>query len=257
MAVEHVRRGIERFGCEYAPCPRPSLLGLARRPFVKPLLGIQVQKMEACMNPCMLHAAQQLPQFGSHLVSVMRSRHEVFAGHGGLHPSRVRCGSCSDLPFLDHASGTTCGRLPLFQGGSDWMGWSMRILHPPLHRRMAPHGISGFGSGGVGATPDLFALILGFGPIYSAYELANSRIRERVWSDKDAHCYVSCKMAWWWGGVTAFTIGLFKELKDELRQRDGGGGHGFDPGDLLADKRGISCGASWTQSCAECCGIKD
>jgi hypothetical protein len=38
-AASRVLRGISRFRYDLAPCPRPSLLGLARRPFGEPLLG--------------------------------------------------------------------------------------------------------------------------------------------------------------------------------------------------------------------------
>jgi hypothetical protein len=39
MAASRVLRGISRFRCELAPCPRPSWLSLASRLVVKPLLG--------------------------------------------------------------------------------------------------------------------------------------------------------------------------------------------------------------------------
>jgi hypothetical protein len=96
-----------------------------------------------------------------------------------------------------------------------------------------------------------------------------NRIKNEVWEkygkNRDnavdpsahlAHCIAHCRITRECpgGGLTSFFGGLGKELQDQLKKWNGGGGDGFDWGDMGANRTGRQCGKNdKNRSCEDQC----
>jgi RHS repeat-associated protein len=96
------------------------------------------------------------------------------------------------------------------------------------------------------------------------------RIRDEVWgmhgigkpkwdptdgSAREAHCIAHCRITRECPGeeVTSYLGGLSKEILDQIKRWRGGGGDGFDSGDMAANARGRQCGRTPGKACEELC----
>jgi len=100
-----------------------------------------------------------------------------------------------------------------------------------------------------------------------------NRIKEQVWAEygigkpkhdptdgsaREAHCIAHCRITRECpgGGALSFVGGLGKEVLDQLKKWGGGGGDGYDSGDMAANAKGRQC-AKKKKSCEEeCKGVR-
>jgi hypothetical protein len=97
--------------------------------------------------------------------------------------------------------------------------------------------------------------------------ICGNRIKDEVWEEygksrppndpsaRLAHCIAHCRITRECpgGGVTSWIGGLAKEVLDEIRKRTGGGGDGFDWGDIEANATGRQFARCKNKSCEEQC----
>ncbi len=100
-----------------------------------------------------------------------------------------------------------------------------------------------------------------------------NRIKEQVWAEygirkpkhdptdrsaREAHCIAHCRITRECpgGGGLSFLGGLGKEVWDQFKKWGGGGGDGYDSGDMAANAQGRQC-AKRKKSCEEeCKGVR-
>jgi RHS repeat-associated protein len=93
-------------------------------------------------------------------------------------------------------------------------------------------------------------------------------IKEQVWdqyganrplntdpSARLAHCIAHCRITreCAGGAATSWLGGFGKEVMDQFKKWGGGGGDGFDPGDMAANAKGRQCAKNKTRSCEDQC----
>ena len=73
------------------------------------------------------------------------------------------------------------------------------------------------------------------------YEEVQAEAKQKNWTnDKFKHCVASCRLARRYGAGISQIIGTTKEVLDEIAQRLGAGGNGFEAKDWFANQEGIS-----------------
>ncbi len=94
-----------------------------------------------------------------------------------------------------------------------------------------------------------------------------NRIKNEVWkkygvnrppndpSARKAHCIAHCRISRECpgGDATSWLGGFGKEVQDQFKKWGGGGGDGFDPGDMAANALGRKCGKKKDKTCEELC----
>jgi len=100
--------------------------------------------------------------------------------------------------------------------------------------------------------------------------LCGNRIKDEVWNDygigkpkwdptdgsaREAHCIAHCRITRECpgGGATSWIGGFGKEVLDQFKKWTGGGGDGYDPGDMAANAKGRQCAKNKGKSCEEQC----
>jgi hypothetical protein len=93
------------------------------------------------------------------------------------------------------------------------------------------------------------------GEVWDTYGLGKPKWDPTDGSAREAHCIAHCRITRECPGseVTSYLGGLGKEILDQFKIWFGGGGDGFDPGDLAANAKGRSCGRTPNKPCEELC----